>query len=186
MPRGTVPIGEMDAMGKRHPSIASDWQFKANKGGETYSRYIAYARVGAAVSAAAWRIEEVLEDASGNVMSIKHARTGSNAISKFDQIFDASSALTPSAITKAANGQITTSAAHGLSNGDKVEMVDIGGMVELNSDTTVDATGDGAIVATITVVDPTNFTIDINTTGYTTFTSGGSIYPKTVFGLTYA
>ncbi|MDS1138576.1 ubiquitin-activating E1 FCCH domain-containing protein [Nitratireductor indicus] len=80
---------------------------------------------------------------------------------------------TPTAITKAANAQVTL-AGHGLSTGARVKLVDLGGMVELNGS-----------VGTVTVVDANNFTIGIDTTGYTTFTSGGTVWnipiPNTIF-----
>lgn len=70
---------------------------------------------------------------------------------------------TPTAITKANPGVITI-ASHGLSNGDRVFATGIGGMTELNNREFV-----------VTVVDPNNFSIGVNTTGYTTFTSGGLV-----------
>ena len=70
---------------------------------------------------------------------------------------------TPTAITQANPGQVTVTA-HGLANNDEVHFKDVGGMVELDDNT-----------YTVTVVDADNFTIGVDTTGYTAFTSGGSI-----------
>lgn len=73
---------------------------------------------------------------------------------------------TPSAITKANPCKITTSASHGYSTGDEVYITGVGGMTELNGRR-----------FRITVVDADEFTLnDENSTSYTTFTSGGSIY----------
>ena len=72
-----------------------------------------------------------------------------------------------SAITKANPGEVTTSSAHGFSNGDKARFKDIGGMVELNYST------NGGVEYTVTVVSTTKFTIGVNTSAYTTYTSGG-------------
>lgn len=64
------------------------------------------------------------------------------------------------AITKAAHGQLTV-AYHDLVVGDRLYLDGIAGMVELNNRfTTVHS-----------VVDANNFTIEIDTTGYTTFVS---------------
>lgn len=73
------------------------------------------------------------------------------------------------AITKANPGKITTSTAHGFTNGQAIYLAAIGGMTELNG-----------TVVTITVVDTTNFTIGVNTSAYTTYTSGGTAakYPQ--------
>lgn len=76
------------------------------------------------------------------------------------------SPLTVTAITKA-NPGVVTSAAHGLNNGDQVDLSDIVGMVELE--------GVRAFVAnkTANTFELTNeLGANINTTAYTTFTSG--------------
>ncbi len=66
------------------------------------------------------------------------------------------------AATQANPGQIT-SAGHGRSTGDKVKISSVSGMTELNGNT-----------YTITVVDANNFTIGVDTTGFTAYTSGGT------------
>lgn len=77
-------------------------------------------------------------------------------------VADATGSIT--AITKALPGVIT-SATHGLSNGDEVYLDSIGGMTALNGQT-----------VTVTVVDPNNFSIGIDTThpDYDPYTSGGT------------
>lgn len=67
------------------------------------------------------------------------------------------------AITKASQAQVT-SASHGLVVGDKVYFASISGMTQLNG-----------VTATVTsVVDANNFTINIDTTAYTAYSSGGT------------
>lgn len=68
------------------------------------------------------------------------------------------------AITQANPGKITTTAAHGLSNGQLVYLDGIGGMTQLNGQ-----------VVTVTVVDADEFTIGVNTTAYGAYTSGGNV-----------
>ncbi len=70
---------------------------------------------------------------------------------------------TISAITKA-NPCNVTAADHGLSTGDEIGFFNVGGMVEL------EANG-----YTATKVDDDNFTIGVDSSAYTTFTSGGDI-----------
>lgn len=65
------------------------------------------------------------------------------------------------AITQA-NPGVISSTAHGFTNGQQVLLSSIGGMTQLN----------GQLV-TVTVVDPNSYSIGINTTGYTAYTSGG-------------
>lgn len=72
-----------------------------------------------------------------------------------------------SAATQANPCQITTSAAHGLVTGDWVEIVNVSGMTELNNKKYV-----------ITKVSDTAFTLDtVNSTGFTAYTSGGTVEP---------
>jgi hypothetical protein len=83
------------------------------------------------------------------------------------QVLDAS-AKTITAITKA-NPGVVTSASHGFSNGDEVYVDSIGGMTELN--------GRNYLVANVTT---NTFTLqdlfgnNIDTTSFTTYTSGGT------------
>jgi|TARA_Y100000310_G_scaffold250498_1_gene256728 hypothetical protein len=58
--------------------------------------------------------------------------------------------------------------AHGFSTGDEVGFLSVGGMTELD--------GNGY---TITKVDADNFTIGVNTSGFTLYTSGGWVYLNT-------
>ncbi len=67
------------------------------------------------------------------------------------------------AITKAAAAQVTV-ASHGYIVGDHIFFDGISGMIELN--------GQEGTVAS--VVDANNFTVNINTTSYTTYTTGGT------------
>ena len=67
-------------------------------------------------------------------------------------------------ITQASPAEVTTDGAHGLSNGDQRWLTGIGGMTELN---------DTEVVITVTGSD--TFTIGVNTTAYTAYTSGGEV-----------
>ena len=68
-----------------------------------------------------------------------------------------------SGATAANPGNITTSAAHGFESGQSISFSGVGGMVELNGNS-----------YTITVVDATNFTIGVDTSAFTAYTSGGT------------
>ena len=74
----------------------------------------------------------------------------------------ADSTKTITGITKANPGVISATA-HGFANGDKVFLSGIGGMTQLNGQ-----------VVTVTVVNANSFSIGVNTTSYTTYTSGGT------------
>jgi hypothetical protein len=72
-----------------------------------------------------------------------------------------------SGATEANPGSILA-VAHGFSTGDEVGFLNVGGMVELN--------GNGY---TITKVDADNFTIGVDTSAFTTYTSAGDVYLNT-------
>ena len=74
-------------------------------------------------------------------------------------------AVAVTAVTEADPGAVTTGAAHLLVTGDRVRFAGVVGMVELNANT----------VFAVTTVDATHFTIGVNTTGFTTYTSGGTV-----------
>lgn len=73
-------------------------------------------------------------------------------------------------ITQAVNAQVSTSVAHGLTPGQRVrfQIPTQSGMTQLNPSAT-SATADGS-AAIVTVVDDYNFTINVDTTGFTAFT----------------
>lgn len=82
---------------------------------------------------------------------------------------DANSAKTITAITRANPGQVTA-VGHGFANGDKVKITSVSGMTQVNN-----------LYFTITVVDADNFTIGVDSSGYTAYTSGGT---ATKYGIT--
>lgn len=84
------------------------------------------------------------------------------------------SSKTVSAITKAANAQITASS-HGYVVGDKLVITGVSGMTEIN----------GKLLTVASVVDSNNFTVSLNTTSYSNYTSGGSSYKAEYFTDTY-
>lgn len=69
------------------------------------------------------------------------------------------------AVTQAANAQITTSGAHGLAVGNRVLITGVGGMIQLQN---IEA-------EVVTVVDPTNYTISVDSTSFDAYTSGGNM-----------
>lgn len=83
---------------------------------------------------------------------------------KFDPFpltFQATKTIT--AVTQAANAQVTA-AGHGYSAGDRVKIAGIVGMTQLNDWT----------ATIISIVDANNFTIDIDTTTFTAYSSAGT------------
>lgn len=105
----------------------------------------------------------------------------SNAISTQGTRFEvqgatAGSAKTITAITKA-NPGVFTSNAHGLKAGDVVDLAAIAGMVELNGRTGI-VMSTGLATNSFSVQDSVTGS-PVDTTNYTTYTSGGTATPKT-------
>ena len=82
---------------------------------------------------------------------------------------DGVASVTVTAVTEADPGAVTTGAPHGLETGDRVRFDGVGGMVELN------AHPDVSSIYAVTKVDATHFTIGVDTSGFTTFTTGGIV-----------
>lgn len=77
-------------------------------------------------------------------------------------------------ITNATNG-VVTSANHGLASGTSVILNNVGGMTEVNGNSYI-----------ITVIDANSFYLNVNTTSYGVYTSGGSWYSSPYNGFTTA
>jgi hypothetical protein len=80
----------------------------------------------------------------------------------------AGSAKTLTAITKASSA-VCTSATHGLTVGQVVVFASVAGMTEINGN-----------VGLVTAQDTNTFTVNIDSTDYTTYTSGGTATPQTM------
>jgi uncharacterized protein (TIGR02217 family) len=65
-------------------------------------------------------------------------------------------------ITQASNGVVTTSANHGFNTGDKIQLTSVTGMTEVNN-----------LYFTITVLTPTTFELNVDTSGFDAFTGFG-------------
>lgn len=70
---------------------------------------------------------------------------------------------TINSITQANPGEVTTTTAHGFSDGDKIKIAGVSGMTQVNN-----------LYFTVTVTATDKFTIGVNTSAYTAYTSGGS------------
>jgi uncharacterized protein (TIGR02217 family) len=75
---------------------------------------------------------------------------------------NANSTKTITGISQANPGNVLC-VAHGFATGDKIKIISVGGMTQVNN-----------LYFTITVVDVDNFTIGVDTSAYTAYTSGGS------------
>jgi hypothetical protein len=84
------------------------------------------------------------------------------------------SPVSVSAITQANPGAVTTSVAHGLTTGDRVVLLAVSGMSELNNRQFV-----------VTVTGPTTFTLGVDTSGYDAYAAGGTVNAIVELATTY-
>ena len=163
MTRATRPLQMRDALGHVIPYSITDSKLRIVYGTNTL-RWYGISRTGTLITASAWRVYQETVNGSGNTIKIDYAN-GSN---DYDNIWDSSVAVNISAISQADPGEVTCSAAHGYSTGDIINIEDVEGMTEVN---------DGYY--TITKVNATKFTIGVDTSGYTAYTTGGKTYKRT-------
>ena len=102
----------------------------------------------------AWNMTDATDDAA-----VEMEEAGDNGVAS----------VTVTAVTEASPGAVTTGAPHLLVTGDRVRFDGVGGMVELN------AHPDVSSIYAVTKVDATHFTIGVDTSGFTTFTTGGIV-----------
>ena len=83
---------------------------------------------------------------------------------KFGQLKKTDATINISAITQAANGQVTTAANHGYTTGDRVYIVGVTGMTEVNNE-----------IFTITVNGLATFLLNVDTTTYGAYVAAGTV-----------
>ena len=117
-------------------------------------------------------IGSILASGDGSTKTFTGTLTGGgspfNAINffGFTPYGQAAATLTVTAISKAGSAIVQTSGAHGLSVGDKVVFQSVGGMTQINN-----------LVGTVNgIVSGTQFALNIDSSGFTAYTSGGSTF----------
>ena len=111
---------------------------------------------------------------TGALATLGLSDTATNRTNMHLGALDSYAASTPriiTAITKANPGVVTTSAAHGYANNDKVYINNVTGMAEINNQ-----------VYTVTVIDATRFSIGSSTAAYGTYVGGGVAWKKAASG----
>lgn len=163
------PVNLLDAQKRQINTDSSQWTMRASKEGGSNITIVAYARAGTLESEPYWMIKKSTYDSAGDVIAINFAEGEAD----FIHIYDNSTAISITGATQA-NPCVISATGHGLSNGDIVELVSIGGMTELNNKFFIVASATANTFA-LTDLDGAN----INSTGYGAYTSGGSAYKRT-------
>lgn len=167
MSRATRPLQLRDANGWILPFNPADFKMRVKYVGNTF-RYYGKSRPGAAETAAAWRIEKEIVNASGNTISIDYA----NGLFEYDSIWDSGASLVISGATQANPCVVTVSSTATLSNDDVIYIDSVGGMTELNSEYFLITVLDGTTVSLQNV----DTGVDVNSGAYGAYTAGGVLY----------
>jgi len=165
MSRGTRPIQYVDSKGHVIPYNPSDNTSKVVYLSDLYRIY-GSTRPGTAVTIAGWRISKETVDTSGNTTDIQYY-DGDN---DFNKVWNSGTTLVISGATKANPCVVTVSATATLTSNDIVLISSVAGMVELNNHHYLITVIDGT---TLSLQDPDN-DANINSSGFTTYTSGGT------------
>jgi len=180
MTRKTRPVQWRDAQGAVIPFSVDQAALRSSKNGGSNLVYVAYARPGTLNASAGWRIVKNTYDSGNDIVMTQFAQDESAvATNDFVHVWDDSAAFTITAITKAADAEVTTSAAHGYSTNDVIEITG-SDMTEVNGN------GYGSLVFTITKVDATKFTLGVNSSGYVGVGTSGSAYKRDYLNYTYS
>lgn len=164
-------------------AVVADGRLGTDAVGTGYPTYQLYKRY---ANAAGNEDRAIVKPVAGQVTVYRNASpvavgagAGEIAISSTTGIvtFVANSSKTITAITRANPGEVTTSAAHGFSTGNLIYLASVLGMTQVNG-----------LAFNITVTAADKFTLGVNTSGYTAYTSGGTAakYPQAADALTWA
>jgi len=95
--------------------------------------YIGKAKPGTLEADDKWQIAFVEYDAASSAISLTWPlNSEGNASTEYEFVWDSSTTVTISGITQANPGVVTTSVAHGLSDGDKIIIEGVAGMTQVN------------------------------------------------------
>jgi len=136
--------------------------------------------IGTAEADDKWQIRKIAYDSNGSVTSVTWPQNDeSNPSADYEFEWSSVSDLSITGITQANPAAVTVSAAGTLANGDKIIIEDVAGMTEVNFD--------GTNIYTVANLVGTTFELQgIDSTGFTAYSSGGSVIYGNVVNLTYA
>ena len=157
-----------DGQGHTIDSVASQWKARFSKSGGANIVYSGYTRPGTAETSAGWLISKHTYDASGDIIQTNFAE----GRAQFKHIWDSGTQATITGITQADPG-VVTAANHGFSDDDVVEITGVVGMTEANGNFYI---VDDATTNTFSLNDLNGD--DVDTTGFTAYTSGGIAHKR--------
>jgi len=142
--------------------------------------FLGRAKAGVSLNEEKWQIRKIAYDSSQGVTRVTWPEdSNSIASADFEFAWTSVAALTITNITQAITGVVTVSAIGSLINGDKIVILSVAGMTEVNFD--------GTNIYTVANIAGNTFELlGINTTAYTAYTSGGTVTYGEVVNYTYS
>jgi len=165
----------------------NDWNIRALNDANGNPLYVGFAKPGVLEGEQKWQIRKVEYDANEGVTSVTWPQNSEgNASRNFEFTWQEDTTAIITGITQANPGVVTTSAAHGYSDGDFVTISGVVGMTEVNYNNT---SGTLYIVANAA---PTTFELtdtdgnNVDTSGFTAYSSGGTVKAANFADYTYS
>ncbi len=142
--------------------------------------FLGRAKIGTLESVAKWQIRKLAYDSSEGVTSVLWPENSlANASSDYEYLWTIDTDLTITGISKANPAIVTVSSIGDLINGDLIVIQDVAGMTEVNFD--------GDNIYTVANIAGATFELSgINSSAFTTYTSGGKVVFGAVVNHTYS
>lgn len=175
MARNDRPHQFIDAQGFQVPSDRADLAVRASKEGGSNVVYLGYANTGTDETLGRWQLRKYTYSGS-DIVSVTFA----DGSSDYTKTWDDGTSATITGATQA-DPCVITAVAHGFSSGDKIEITDVSGMTELNTNFYL-----------ITVLTDDTFSLqdldgdDVDSTGFGAYTMSGTAHKRTYANYTYS
>ncbi len=142
--------------------------------------FLGRAKAGVSLSEDKWQIRKLSYDSSTGVIRVEWPNNSSGlASTDYEFVWSTVSNLQILNISKALTAVVTVAAISSLQNGDKIVIEDVVGMTEVNFD--------GSNIYTVANIAGNTFELQgIDSTGFTAYSSGGTVAYGNVVSLTYS
>lgn len=142
--------------------------------------FVGRAKIGTTEAESKWQIRKVTYDSNDAVTAVEWPQDSSgNASAEYEFAWSSETNLTITGITQANPAVVTVSSAGNIQNGDKIIIDGVAGMTEVNYD--------GSNIYTVAGLSGSTFQLSgIDSSAFTTYSSGGEVVYGEVVNYTYS